>query len=852
MQTHLGNSSSVLPCARSLAAMALLFSSVAPALWAQPAVPPHEHLHSQGLSEGLLPEDLLPEDSDLPISPEHHVACIDGMANGFPCSNIDLLEVFTPGELGGASAGNDLWGWTDPLTGTEYALMGLTNGTAFVDLSDPEEGVIVGTLPTHTSNSSWRDIKVYADHAFIVSEASGHGMQIFDLKNLRNVASPPVVFSNTAHYDEFGSAHNIVINEDSGFAYAVGTTTCNGGLHMIDIQDPVAPVNMGCFSSDGYTHDAQCVIYHGPDVEHQGDEICFNSNEDTLTIVDVTDKGNPLQLSRTGYSGSGYAHQGWLTDDHVYHLLDDEVDESSFGHNTRTYIWDVSDLEAPTMVPYTSANTVSDHNQYVRGNYTFQANYRGGLRILDLSDIANGNLNEVAYFDVTPSSDAAGFAGAWSVYPFFDSGVVIVSSIQGGLFVLWPVLCTDPADPSGLSATSAGDNQIDLSWTAGEPGGTFNVYRSFGTCPGGQFEQVASGLVGTSFSDTVSGQVDYAYLVSQSDETGVCESADSMCASASTSGSCTAPPAFSGLGTITNLGDPLCALQLDWSAATPNCGDGVTYNVYRGDTIDFVPSETNRVATDLVTTTFTDSSVDRTEAYYYLVRATDSGSGTEDGNANVVEATPTGPINDGSWHVGAETGDPSVLYSTGATFTEPALKHIGWEPSEARANSGLRSYFSTYANGQCTSVVTPPLELTAGLSSQLSFATAYQIESGFDGGVLEITTDGGGEWSPVALDQGYPGTFIQSSDACGFPTGLPTFTGTNLTFTEFTADLSAYAGETVQIRWIFSTDGGLTLEGWYVDDIEITHTQVASSCFDGLFLGGFEDGSTNGWSSAVP
>ena len=146
-------------------------------------------------------------------------------------------------------------------------------------------------------------------------------MQVFDLTQLRTVTSPPVAFSETAWYDGFLSAHNLVINEDSGFAYAVGTNNCAGGLHMVNIQNPTNPTSAGCFSADGYTHDAQCVNYHGPDPNHQGKEICFNSNEDTLTIVDVTNKSTSVQLSRTGYSGARYTHQGWLSEDHVHFLL---------------------------------------------------------------------------------------------------------------------------------------------------------------------------------------------------------------------------------------------------------------------------------------------------------------------------------------------------------------------------------------------------------------------------------------------------------------------------------------------------------------------------------------------------
>jgi len=147
------------------------------------------------------------------------------------------------------------------------------------------------------------------------------------------------VFSETAHYNDNSSAHNIVINEESGFASIVGAAginSCNGGLHMVDINNPTNPVFTGCFANDGYTHDAQCVVYNGPDIDHSGKEICVNSNEDTVTVVDVSDKSNPVQLSRISYSGSGYTHQVWLTKDQNFFLLGDELDELDFGHNTRT------------------------------------------------------------------------------------------------------------------------------------------------------------------------------------------------------------------------------------------------------------------------------------------------------------------------------------------------------------------------------------------------------------------------------------------------------------------------------------------------------------------------------------
>ncbi|GAB4155234.1 MAG: hypothetical protein Fur0021_22480 [Candidatus Promineifilaceae bacterium] len=377
------------------------------------------------------------------LEPLAAVPCVNGFAGTYPCHNVDLLAFLPLANIGGGN-GNDIWGWTDPLDGKEYALMGRTTGTAFVDISDPENPIYLGNLPSHTGSSTWRDIKVYNNHAFIVSEASGHGMQVFDLTRLRNVPNPPVTFTEDAHYPGWSNAHNLVINEDSGFAYGVGTNTCSGGLSMVNIQNPLNPTNAGCFSSDGYTHDAQCVIYQGPDANYVGKEICFNSNEDTVTIVDVTNKLAPVQLSRTPYANSRYTHQGWLTEDHHYLLIDDELDEQSFGHNTRTRVFDVSSLTAPVLVGYHDGTTPAiDHNQYVWGSYTYQANYRSGLRILDITGVANADMTEEGFFDVYPSSDSPSFNGAWSVYPYFDSGVVVVSGIEQGLFVLAPALAPD-------------------------------------------------------------------------------------------------------------------------------------------------------------------------------------------------------------------------------------------------------------------------------------------------------------------------------------------------------------------------------------------------------------------------
>jgi len=411
-----------------------------------------------GLSSGWLdPDDakaLGLENARAPLgsnAPQSFNKCKGGMAAEFPCDNVDMLSHMPLSELGGARAGNDMWGWQDPQTGREYALSGNTGGTAIVDVTDAKRPRLVGTLPTQATGTrdSWRDIKVYKDHAFVVSEHFNHGMQVLDLTRLREVrAGAPVTFTADAVYDDVSNTHNLDINEDTGFAYLVGTSTCRGGLHMVDIRSPKNPTFAGCFEDDGYTHDSQCVVYDGPDERFAGREICFASNEDTVTIVDVTDKANPEMLSRTGYPSAVYTHQGWLTSDKQHFVFNDEGDENGFGDppttdRQTTYALEVEDLVSPGQVIASPNNTTSiDHNLYIKGDgYVYESNYTSGLRIFTEKSVGTTDMQEVAWFDVYPENDNATFeGGTWSNYIWFSKGVVGVNSIDRGLFLLKPKL----------------------------------------------------------------------------------------------------------------------------------------------------------------------------------------------------------------------------------------------------------------------------------------------------------------------------------------------------------------------------------------------------------------------------
>lgn len=368
------------------------------------------------------------------------VSCgMDGFAGGSACLEVDLMSSLTLSQVGGGNNGNDCWGWVDPTSGREFVLYGRANGTAVVEITDPVNPVYLANIPTATVSSLWRDIKVHGHHAYIVSEASGHGMQVVDLDPILNL-TPGLVATLTPEvtYNNFGKAHNLIINEESGFAYVVGSNTFSGGLHIVSLADPAAPVLAGAYDG-AYAHDAHPIVYHGPDAAYTGHELvfCFNGYSG-MSIVDATDKTDVSLISTLTYAQLGYTHQGWVNDDHTLCFVNDELDETNFGNYTRTYIVDITDIDAPSILGYYEADVPAiDHNHYVVGNRLFQANYLSGLRILDISDAANGNLELVGHYDTNPESDAAEFGGAWSVYPYFPSGNVAISTMTG-LYIVRP------------------------------------------------------------------------------------------------------------------------------------------------------------------------------------------------------------------------------------------------------------------------------------------------------------------------------------------------------------------------------------------------------------------------------
>ncbi|EHK96539.1 hypothetical protein M7I_7748 [Glarea lozoyensis 74030] len=380
-----------------------------------------------------------------------YTKCINGFADavpGDPLYKFKCKNVYLGAPTG---EGSSTWGWTDPDSGREFIAHGAYEGTAMVEITKTGQLVKLGFL--------------YKNYMLIGSELPGHGIQIFDMKKLLTIdPASPVTFDGkkdlTGHFADLplGRTHNVVINEELGYGVSVGaaprTSPCRAGLIFFDLKDPSNPKSLGCDPQDAYVHDAQCLVYHGPDKQYEGRDICYGYNEDTLTIYDVTYKNASKVISRTSYEGASYTHQGWVLDKNwqQYLLMDDEVDEEDSAGPAAdgypvTYIWDISSLAAPKQTGiYKATNRGIDHNQYVIDGLSYQSNYGAGLRVYDVSSIPTDptgkGVCETAFFDIYPEDDNAEgggivqYSGTWASYAYFKSGYIYINTIERGGYVV--------------------------------------------------------------------------------------------------------------------------------------------------------------------------------------------------------------------------------------------------------------------------------------------------------------------------------------------------------------------------------------------------------------------------------
>ena len=420
------------------------------------------------------------------------------------------------------------------------------------------------------------------------------------------------------------------------------------------------------------------------------------------------------------------------------------------------------------------------------------------------------------------------------------------SSVRQGyaLVATYADCVTSLAAPATMSATDNGTTGIDLSWGAVPGAARYQVYRASGTCAAAvsDFHYLGQ-TTGTTFTDaTPQGGLTYAYRVRAADDCA--EGSFSACDTATFTGNCTLAPTFDGLLSAANDTTTVaCDVLLSWDAGSSNCpqSPGISYNVFRGTSPYFTVDGSSLLAAGLTGTSYRDSAVDPNVTYYYVVRSEDSSTvnggfangGNQDQNTSMFSATPTAPTySNGTW---SDAGGDGAAY----LVMQPPWRVTNQQNHTA---GGTFSYHSA-ADGQnypsltCAAATTPVIPLQAGTSPVLTFWDRYNVEYQFDGIVVEISVDGGA-FSQLALVPNYPNTFAQTGNPpinqCLYASSVRAFTGpSNQILTAWaseTADLTAYAGHNVQIRWRLSTDPGAEFEGFYLDDISITNAGTPDNC----------------------
>ncbi len=399
--------------------------------------------------DDLKARDLLP-----PVYGQAYRAIEGGVAGETFSSNGMLLKSWLPLNVfpGSPTSGNDCWGYSSP-SHREYAIIGLSNGTAFVEITDPSNAQIVALITGPTS--LWRCVKTYGAYCYAGSEGGG-GVQVISMTNIdgQNAGQPRVSLVGEITTGGSLNTHTLFVDTVSGYLYRAGGST--NGLRIYNLQpDPSAPVFVGQWSNV-YVHEVQVVKYtSGP---YAGKEIAFccggasSGHVNTgVYVVDCTNKANPVQLSYTTYPGAKFCHQSWLSNDATRIYINDELDEGDTTTVTTTIVMNVANLNAPFVEgTFTNGNPSVGHNLYIKGTKLFEANYRSGVRVFDLAQSAT-TPPEVAFFDTWPGDDGPQFNGLWNIWPFYPSGTIIGSDINRGLFV-WR-LGTNPgtfAFPNGL------------------------------------------------------------------------------------------------------------------------------------------------------------------------------------------------------------------------------------------------------------------------------------------------------------------------------------------------------------------------------------------------------------------
>ncbi len=312
---------------------------------------------------------------------------------------------------------SDVWGYVDE-DDNEYALIGLYDNFAIVDVTDPADPTEV--FRTIGGNSSdWRDIKTWGDYAYVTCEC-GPGLLIVDLRPLPD--STNLTYTYWTHDSvTFYQAHNLFI-DDKGIAHIFGAFYSRGGSIMLDLNDdPMNPTVLGVYD-ENYLHDG--VV--------RGDTLWGSAvNDGKLQVIDVSDPSEPELLSFWSTPNS-FTHNAWFSDDSRYIFTTDEVPYGSIAAYDAQNILNPIELD----IWRVADTAIIPHNTHYHNGYLVTSHYTYGINILDVS--RPHNMVESGRYDTSPDFVYEGFRGCWGAYPYLPSGIVLATDIEEGLYVFDP------------------------------------------------------------------------------------------------------------------------------------------------------------------------------------------------------------------------------------------------------------------------------------------------------------------------------------------------------------------------------------------------------------------------------
>ncbi|MFC2172055.1 trypsin-like peptidase domain-containing protein [Acidobacteriota bacterium] len=390
--------------------------------------------------------------------------------------------------------------------------------------------------------------------------------------------------------------------------------------------------------------------------------------------------------------------------------------------------------------------------------------------------------------------------------------------------------CDVPPIPTNLQAQNTADNEVTLTWDHPGPGLIlYTVYRSTNGCDG-PWEIVGASFTKEFIDPTVSGGVTYYYKVTAKTE---CESEKSACTQIVPTGGCRDLPLFNGVKNVRTMYTSFCQIRISWDAGTHQCGTAVAYNIYRSNASAFIPDASSLLASCIAGTTYMDYDLTSGESYYYLVKAEDNSgdaggpctAGNEDLNTIIMGDTVWGPMEPGEFFDGAESDTGFIM-----------APESSWSRTAAQSSTGAWSYLISGAiNGICSSLNSPSLELT-GQSRLYYSAYVDDIQDRYDGGIVEISTDGGSNWEKLIPSTGYPGMLSRFTTACTYEFRYPdrgAYTGHDPLWRNYEVDLSTFGGLDAIIRFRFGTNENQPSTAWYVDDIRISDVLMPGNCSQG-------------------